>query len=222
MHALLWHGTANGYADLNPAGCDWSSASGTNGTQQAGYADVIATGGHSHAFLWSGSAATARDLNPAGYDDSFAYGICGTQQVGFGVGPASGDSQHALLWTGTAESMIDLNPGGFTLSNADATNGSQQVGYGYGSSTGYKNHALLWNGSADGAVDLHQFLAAGFTESYARAIDAQGNIVGSAIDASGYAHAILWQPVPEPSTIVLLGFGVLGLFAWGRKRSRKG
>jgi uncharacterized repeat protein (TIGR03803 family) len=28
--------------------------------------------------------------------------------------------------------------------------------------------------------------------------------------------------VPEPSAIVLLGFGVLGLFAWGRRRGRKG
>ena len=32
---------------------------------------------------------------------------------------------------------------------------------------------------------------------------------------------LLFHPVPEPSTIVLLGMGVLGVLGWARRRSRK-
>ncbi len=54
-------------------------------------------------------------------------------------------------------------------------------------------------------MDLHQFLPAGFTDSYATSIDDQGNIVGYATASDGNNHAILWQPVPEPAAIVSLG-----------------
>jgi uncharacterized membrane protein len=77
---------------------------------------------------------------------------------------------------------------------------------------------LLWSGTAQSAVDLQQFLPDGYTSSHASAIDAQGNIVGGARDASGNGHAILWEPVPEPSTLVLLGLGALGLLGFARRR----
>ena len=174
---------------------------GISGTQQVGWGQGSATGGNEHALLWSGTAESCVDLNPSGFDGSYAYGISGTQQVGYGDG-------HALLWYGSAVSYVDLHPSGWDNSYANGTNGTQQVGYGWGSATGGdEQHALLWNGSASNYVDLHQFLPDGFVSSSAQAIDSSGNIVGYAVDSSGYSHAILWQ-VPEPASALLIGAGL--------------
>jgi hypothetical protein len=68
-----------------------------------------------------------------------------------------------------------------------------QVGYGHISGA---LHALLWKGSAKTAVDLHQYLPPStFTSSEAYAIDAAGDILGSAYSTSTHAwHAVLWHP----------------------------
>lgn len=100
--------------------------------------------------------------------------------------------------------MVDLNPHGFDESYGYATNGEEQVGIGDGSATRGEAHALLWHGTAASVVDLHAFLPSGFVHSSALAIDAAGDIVGSAshlTGPSGDSHAILWRRnVPEPST----------------------
>src|SRR3989304_6317041 len=138
---------------------------------------------------------SAIDLNPSGFDISQAHRTYGGQQVGYGHGSASDNNEHALLWNGSAESVVDLNPRGF-----------------YGSyPTGYGAHAYVWSGSPESAVDLQQFLPNGFVDSTATSIDAQGNIVGFAWDGNNQYHAILWQPVPEPGTFVMLGRAALSL-----------
>jgi hypothetical protein len=96
------------------------------------------------------------------------------------------------------------------------TNGTQQIGFGCDSAAGGNQHALLWSGTEDSFIDLHQFLPAGFDDSYAWGIDGYGNIVGWAYDSSS-SHAILWQPIPEPATLFLLGLGV----AFLRKPKRR-
>ena len=37
---------------------------------------------------------------------------------------------------------------------------------------------------------------------------------------SAGAIAVLANPIPEPSTVVLAALGLLGLLAWGRRRRR--
>ncbi|MEN6451389.1 MAG: PEP-CTERM sorting domain-containing protein, partial [Thermoguttaceae bacterium] len=221
-HALLWNGTANSAVDINPSGFSYSYAWATVGTQQVGQGYGPVTGGKYHALVWGGNAASAVDLNPAGFNLTVAFATNGSQQVGDGYGTPTGGNYHALLWSGTASSAVDLNPSGFSMSGATGISDTQEVGYGYGTATGGNYHALLWNGTAASAVDLSQFLPAGFVESYAKGIDAQGNIIGYAVDASGNDHAILWKPVPEPSTLALFGVGALGLlrFSWRRRRGR--
>jgi probable HAF family extracellular repeat protein len=216
FHAMLWRGTANSAVDLTPVGYTDAVANGTNGAQQIGWGFISKVG--TCALLWSGTAESAIDLTPSGYSHTIGYGIGGDQQVGKGIVP--GNYTHALLWRGTAESMVDLHPAGYLRSEAMSTNGVQQVGTGIGASTGGKNHALVWSGTAASMIDLHQYLPANWTESYALGIDAQGAVVGYARDASNYVHAFVWTPVPEPSTFVLVGMGVLGVvgFRWRRRK----
>jgi len=184
-HAMLW--TTSGPIDLHPtSGFTSSAANGTDGTQQVGSGSNPngGMGAITHALLWSGSAASVVDLHPAtGFSISAAFAVSGGQQVGEGF---IGSNAHALLWTGSAQSVVDLNPSGFFDSHALGVAGGRQVGYGVMSGTG-ATHALLWNGTAASVVDLHTFLPPGFATSRANAIDASGNIIGTAD-----GHAILW------------------------------
>ncbi len=216
IHAMLWSGTAQSAVDLNPAGCSVSYGLGVSGTQEVGYGYFgPQTSAPSHALLWNGTAQSAVDLNPTGFNDSCAMAISGTREVGYGTIAGGGD--HALLWSGAAQSAIDLNPAGCSQSYAYGISGTYEVGGGV--FTGGNEHALLWDGTAQSVVDLQQFLPAGFTSSVAQAIDAQGDIVGYAYGGSGYANAVLWQPVvPEPSTFALLGIGAISLLGYGWRR----
>ncbi|HTV46819.1 MAG TPA: sigma-70 family RNA polymerase sigma factor [Phycisphaerae bacterium] len=154
-----------------------------------------------HALLWSGSAVSVVDLNPKGFISSEARGISGLQQVGYGTNRTGPEMEHALLWThGSAASVVDLNPNGFISSQACATNGRQQVGFGNTTSNN-SQHALLWNSSANNFVDLNQFLPAGFIQAMAISINAQGEIVGEAVDGSGNWHAIEWVPASEAARV---------------------
>jgi probable HAF family extracellular repeat protein len=188
FHALLW--TSGGVVDLTPTWAASAEGKATDGAQQVG---GVAIAGEFHATLWSGSASSAVDLHPAAVGSTFtaAFGVGGGQQVGYALFwrlDASGGHifwEHALLWSGSAESVVDLHPSGFYRSWAKAVAGGCQVGG--GTANDGTEHALLWRGSADSVVDLNAFLPAGFGWAQANAIDASGNIIGTA-----GTHAILW------------------------------
>lgn len=193
VHALLWKlGQLKTPVDLNPAGAEDSEAYAVRGTAQAGYAYSSTTKSY-HAFLWQGTAASAVDLTPSTLSSAYATGLGSKSEVGCGT-PSGLSVSHALIWHGTAASMKDLHPAGFTDSCARAAQGNVQVGYGHFTST-KALHALLWNGSAKTAVDLQQYLPNTFSNSEAYAIDAAGDIVGSALSTSTATwHAVMWIP----------------------------
>lgn len=193
LHAFLWKVSAlKTPVDLNPAGFAYSEAYAVSTKLQAGYAFSNATNTN-HAVLWHGTAASAVDLTPSSLSSGYVTGFGTRSEVGCGT-PAGMTVPHALLWHGTAKSMKDLQPSGFTDSCARAAHGKVQVGYGHTISAGAL-HALLWSGSAQTAVDLHQYLPTTFSSSEAYAIDAAGDILGSAYSTSTATwHAVLWHP----------------------------
>ena len=90
---------------------------------------------------------------------------------------------------------------------------------------GVVEHALVWSGSARSGVDLKGYLPAGFTDANALGIDSNGDIVGFAYDGPagyGQGHAFLWQPVPEPCSLMFVAAaGLAGLLAaWLRAADR--
>ena len=77
-------------------------------------------------------------------------------------------------------------------------------------------------------LDLHQFLPPEYQglggRSVATGIDAEGNIIGYALDRTANdRRAVMWRPVPEPGTLLILSAGLGWILARRRKfLSRKG
>ena len=228
--ALLWQGTAASVVNLHPAGFVSSAALGVDGNTQVGFAmtDDGMNNAVSRAIMWQGTAASFVNLHPAsGYKQSRVEDVAGNTQVGSAITdgvPNPVVPQHAMLWHGTAGSFVDLHPAGYSRSNALGAAGDLQVGHGLpvGSTL---EHALIWNGTAGSVVDLHATLAGmsiDFVESFAFDVDANGSIVGIARDSRQNSYAILWKPVPEPGTGMLLICGLIGAACVARRHSLTG
>ena len=110
------------------------------------------------------------------------------------VGTSAG---HAILWNPDGSIAADLGNG----AAFDINNLGQIVGT-------LDGHAVMWE--ADGSiVDLPLPSADAWAEAVS--INDDGQIAGTAFyDAPGIYHttAVLWQPVPEPSSIIVLFCGI--------------
>ncbi len=74
--------------------------------------------------------------------------------------------------------------------------------------------AFVWS-SMDGIQELPGL---GGASSQAYAINSSGLIVGTAYDASGVQRAVVWVPVPEPSTLAGIISGITGIGLLVRRR----
>lgn len=126
-----------------------------------------------------------------------AFGI---NDSGYVVG-LSGN--HAVMWTPSGE-VVDLSQS----HNSAAAYGINSHGMVVGELDG---QAVVWD--ADGS-----FTVLDTSLSSAYSINDIGQIVGSVSLPQGHSRAMLWQPVPEPSSLVALAGGLGGLALIRRRR----
>ena len=226
-HAGYWTDGADSWHELHPAEYHTSQAYATDGVQQVGlvapfYEPCILFYDPPQACVWNGTPESCVNLNPNGMWYSEARGVSNGVQVGWVSGPAINYEEHASLWRGSAESWVDLNPAGAVSSRAVDVLGNTQVGYWDGENT---RHAVMWQGSASNTIDLQQFLPDCYDTSQARAIGTGPNgevwILGEAgSSVTGLHDLVVWYAVPEPSSLVVLGMGLLPIAVSLRRRMR--
>ncbi len=219
QHASIWSGSAESRVDLNPAGASLSLATDIFENTQVGEAGFEGVG--VHAGLWTGTAESWVDLHPSGAVWSGANSVSATSQAGYWQ-----DTNYlvrAALWHGSATSMIDLHPNeAYESQVLDVTNNYQ---VGYVSLPGDYSRATLWSGTAESIVNLHSFLPSRYIGSVAYSVWSESGtnyvlgIAGNSETEQG--EAMLWtQTVPEPSTVVLIASGFLGIVSSKRRLKR--
>jgi probable HAF family extracellular repeat protein len=204
-HAFLFDGIE--MADLGTLGGPYSFANGVNSSGQVAGYSVIGSGSND-AFLFSG-IGPMKGLGTLGGSNSYANGINESGQV-VGGADISPNGSHAFLYSGGV--MLDLGPGeAYGINNR-----GQVVGY----TTG--NDGFVYNGNGP-VQDLNDLINpnSGWAIGTACAINDLGQIVCQGYSPSEGYHPLLLTPIPEPSTLVLVGIGAISLFGyvWRRRRT---
>ena len=182
--------------------------------------------GYARACIWDNNGihdlgTLNADVNANRY--SYAYGINESGQVvGYSStpsGPPSDRAYHAFIWDSNS-GMRDLGSNSpMNDSFAWDINNTGQVVGSWRMRDRLDNHACIWN--PDGSITTLGELP-GYTRSEALSINDNGEIVGYLYGPGMYPNecAVIWTPVPEPSSIFTLLCGVSSLSLLALKKRK--
>lgn len=114
--------------------------------------------------------------------------------------------------------MTDLGTLGGTETYPSDINDSGQI-VGYSDTAAGAHHGFLY--STGTMIDLNAAVDAlpqGWILTSANGINDLGWIAASGTDPGGNSHALILIPIPEPSTLVLVGIGAISLLAYAWRR----
>jgi probable HAF family extracellular repeat protein len=209
-HAFVYQNAA--MTDLGTLGGAFSVAFGINDLGTIVGSSYVGGNYGPLAAAFGGGTVTA--LTTPGVQRSTAIAVNNNGQV-TGYFETESNRYHGfLLSNGLVTDMGAL--GGLDTYPADINESGDVVGYAL-YSTGKTRAFLYSNGTT---VDLNSLIdpACGWTLTSANAINDSGWIVGYGTNASGQSRAFLLTPVPESSTIALVGIAAIGLLAAAQYR----
>jgi probable HAF family extracellular repeat protein len=223
--AFIWQ-QGPGMTTLGTMGGIWNEAWAVNnsgnvvGVERTGASDH--QGWYTRAFIWDTNNGI-RELPGLGGNRNAAYDINESGQA-VGVVETVDRVSHAALWPDTTH-VRDLGALGGTPGSTSIARGINNLGLVVGASDNSSGvlSAFIWEEGA-GMVDLNTMLKnppANARLSDASAINDAGWIVGLASLTNGETHLCILAPTaPEPGSLLIMGAGLLSLFASIKRRSR--
>lgn len=219
-HGFLYNGTT--YTTLDdPFRVYGTEAWGIDGNNIVGSYDSLNSQQQDvrHGFLYNISTQTYTTLDdPLGVGSTFACAISGSNIVG-----TFWDSTkaHGFLYNISTQTYTTLDdPLGIYGTEALGISGNNIVGcYFVGPNEPY---GFLFNGTTYQTIN-NPF--AGYSGGYV-GTEAYGisgnNVVGEYFDVNGFEHGFIATSIPEPSTVVLLIVGAIGLIGcrWRQRQKR--
>jgi probable HAF family extracellular repeat protein len=233
-HAIVIHGAATLDLGVLPGG-SWSAAYGINAPGDVtGYGDT--SNGHFRGFVWTPGGGMTM-LGTLGGLDSYGMAI---NDNGVVAGQSSTAAGYIQAFISTASGLTGLGTLGGTSSYAYGIDNAGAV-VGYSTMGDGSLHAFVYGNGI--MLDLNGLVPAnsGWLLNAAYAIDNAGEIVGTGIFDGGN-HEFRLDPVttasatgtpdhggsapsratPEPSTLALIGFGLLLFGCWRARTQHAG